>query len=62
MVSKETAKYVKVALNGDGGDENFAGYSNRYLRLARDVDYARWISTIRPAAPFRGCAASRGTT
>ena len=50
MVSKETAKYVKVALNGDGGDENFAGYPNRYLRLMRDVDYAKWIERVRPAA------------
>lgn len=50
MISKETAKYVKVALNGDGGDENFAGYPNRYLRLMRDVDYAHWIERIRPAA------------
>jgi len=26
-VARETKKYVKVALNGDGGDENFAGYT-----------------------------------
>lgn len=53
MVSKETAKYVKVALNGDGGDENFAGYPNRYMRLQRDVDYARWIALARPAAALK---------
>lgn len=26
LVARETRKYVTVALNGDGGDENFAGY------------------------------------
>ena len=50
MISKETSKYVKVVLNGDGADENFAGYPNRYLRLMRDVNYAKWIEFARPAA------------
>lgn len=50
MVSQMTRKYVTVALNGDGGDENFAGYPNRYIRLKRDVDYDYWLQKIRPDA------------
>jgi asparagine synthase (glutamine-hydrolysing) len=34
-VAKETRKYVTVALNGDGGDESFAGYERHAaMRLA----------------------------
>ncbi len=34
-VAKETRKYVTVALNGDGGDESFAGYERHTaMRLA----------------------------
>jgi asparagine synthase (glutamine-hydrolysing) len=33
LLSRETRKHVKVVLNGDGGDEGFAGYT-RYERIA----------------------------
>ncbi|GAK51908.1 asparagine synthetase [glutamine-hydrolyzing] 1 [Candidatus Moduliflexus flocculans] len=40
-LAQMTSQYVKVALNGDGGDESFAGYM-RYLGM-RFVKYYRWL-------------------
>ncbi len=37
-VAKETRKYVTVALNGDGGDESFAGY-DRYQAMVLAESY-----------------------
>ena len=38
-VARETSKYVKVALNGDGGDENLAGYERYYQTMILDKLY-----------------------
>lgn len=45
-VSKMTGQYVKVALNGDGGDESFAGY-RRYLGYKFLEPYQKVPYTIR---------------
>lgn len=36
-VAKETKRFVTVALNGDGGDESFAGYERYYAMLIANL-------------------------
>lgn len=45
-VSKETRKHVTVALNGDGGDESFAGYE-RYAAMRLAERYHKIPSVLR---------------
>jgi asparagine synthase (glutamine-hydrolysing) len=45
-VSKETRKYVTVALNGDGGDESFAGYE-RHAAMRIAETYHRLPEVLR---------------
>jgi len=45
-VSKETRAYVTVALNGDGGDESFAGYE-RYVAMRIAEKYNRVPASLR---------------
>jgi len=45
-VAKETRKHVTVALNGDGGDESFAGYE-RYIAMGLTEKYRRVPSFVR---------------
>jgi asparagine synthase (glutamine-hydrolysing) len=52
QVAQLTRPYVTVVLNGDGGDESFAGY-DRY-RLSRLVSYFRLPIQVR--APLQGIA------
>ncbi|NIO21003.1 MAG: asparagine synthetase B, partial [Candidatus Aenigmarchaeota archaeon] len=45
-VSKETRRYVTVALNGDGGDESFAGY-DRYQAMVLAESHNRLPAFLR---------------
>ena len=54
-VARETRKYVTVALNGDGGDENFAGYVRHFAMKA-----SRYYDALpRPLKEALGTAAER---
>jgi asparagine synthase (glutamine-hydrolysing) len=45
-VARETRKHVTVALNGDGGDESFAGYE-RYAAMQLAQRYHRFPAALR---------------
>jgi asparagine synthase (glutamine-hydrolysing) len=47
-VSRETRRHVTVALNGDGGDESFAGYE-RYSAMVAASLYRKVPATLRKA-------------
>ncbi|MGB7067968.1 MAG: asparagine synthase (glutamine-hydrolyzing) [Pyrinomonadaceae bacterium] len=47
-VAKETRRHVTVALNGDGGDESFAGYE-RYVAMRTAEQYHRIPKALRKA-------------
>jgi asparagine synthase (glutamine-hydrolysing) len=55
-VARETRKYVTVALNGDGGDESFAGYE-RYAAMRLAESYHRIPALLRDAVLRRAIEA-----
>ncbi len=51
-VARETKKHVTVALNGDGGDENLAGYTRYWQMLL--LDGMRNMAGVMPPPVMRG--------
>ncbi len=52
MISELAKKYVTVILNGDGGDENFAGYM-RHWKIKRDLLFEKYKKGIKLVFPLR---------
>lgn len=55
-VARETRKHVTVALNGDGGDESFAGYE-RYAAMQLAEQYRRIPAALREVVLRRAIGA-----